>query len=447
MTLSKFLAVTLFALSATTHADAQQTKGARPPRATRPAAAAPAAAPQAVNLTAADMALVIGELGLPPQAISKLESDPAERSRFARDLRHMLAAAEEARALGYAARPELKLQMDLARAFAVAQAYFKQRQREGATAPEQVVTQAEIDALLAEPAQQQQFAAFVEDYRVNGPGRGAAISDEQRKQLGQHYGRVMVGLRKGTAAGLAARRGTQLAVMLQHARLLAGAYSKELAPKARLTEAELDAYVASHPEYDTKAPRAKVEGLLARVRAGEDFAKLADEFTEDPSGKGRGGELGWFGRGMMVKPFEDAAFALKQGEVSGVVETQFGFHIIKVDERRAQGGADEVRARHILIRYGASPAGAPPQSPRERARAAAEEERLGRLYDEIAARRGVRVAEDFRVGAAAEPAAPAKPAASASGAGARPAATTQPKGAPAKGASTAPRRAPARRRP
>jgi parvulin-like peptidyl-prolyl isomerase len=339
-------------------------------------------------------------LELPPVAVSKLETDGGERSKFARDVRQMLAAAEEAKALGYAARPELKLQLELARAFVIAQAYFKQRQKEGATDLAQVAPQAEIDALLAEPAQQQQFAAFVEDYRKNSPNAGAAIPEEQRKALSQHYGRVMVGMRKGTAAGLAADRATQLTVMLQQARLLAGAYSKDLGAKATVTEAELDAYVAAHPEYDTKAARAKIEGLLARVRAGEDFSKLADQFTEDPSGKGRGGDLGWFGRGMMVKPFDEAAFALKQGEVSGVVETVFGYHIIKVDERRAQAGAEEVHARHILIGYTNAPRdrSGPPMSPRDRARAAVEEEKRDRLYEEISARRRVQVAEDYDVG-------------------------------------------------
>ncbi|MFN2414644.1 MAG: peptidylprolyl isomerase [Pyrinomonadaceae bacterium] len=443
MTFSKFLASALIALAAATFNNAQ-TKGTRTARPSR-APAAPAARPatSGVRLTTADMALVVSGLELPPEAISKLETDAAERKRFARDLRQMLAAAEEAKALGYAARPELKLQTELARSFVIAQIYFKQRQQAGATDAEQVVSRAEIDALLAEPAQRQQFAAFVEDYRVNGPGRGAAITEEQRRELSQHYGRVMVGLRKGTAAGLTAERKTQLAVMLQQARLLAGAYSKDLGAKIKVTEAELDAYVAAHPEYDTKASRAKVEGLLGRIRAGEDFAKLANEFTQDPSGKGSGGDLGWFGRGTMVKPFEDAAFSLKQGEVSGVVETQFGYHIVKVEERRTQGQGEEVRARHILIGFSAAPRtpGSRPQSPREQARSAAEDERRVRHFEEIAARRNVQVAEDYRVGAAAE--APAKPAAATGAAGAGAQTQTQPK--PAAKRPAAAKRTPAKR--
>jgi peptidyl-prolyl cis-trans isomerase C len=85
------------------------------------------------------------------------------------------------------------------------------------------------------------------------------------------------------------------------------------------------------PERKEEA-RKKAEALLQRVRAREDFAALARQSSEDPGSAQNGGDLGTFGRGQMVPPFEQAAFALKAGEVSGVVETPFGFHIIKVDQ-------------------------------------------------------------------------------------------------------------------
>jgi len=331
----KILLASLFALTVPALAQAQQHRAGptAPARTNRPAAQ-PAAA--GLQLNADDMALVVAGLELPPEALSKLASDPQERRSFARDIRHMLAASEEARSLGYAARPELKLQLELTRSFAVAQIYFRRRQQAGATSDEQIVPQAEVDALLKEPAEQQRFAAFVEDYRRNGPGRGAPITDEQRQKLAQHYGRVMLAERKGNAEGVARERGTQLAVMLQQARLLAAAYSKEMQPRLQASDAETDAYVTAHPEYDTTPARQKAEDLLKRVRAGEDFATLAKEFSEDPGSRAQGGDLGWFSRGEMVKEFEDAAFALKEGEVSGVVESPFGYHIIKVEEHRRQ---------------------------------------------------------------------------------------------------------------
>ncbi|MEF3695321.1 MAG: peptidylprolyl isomerase [Candidatus Cloacimonadota bacterium] len=86
-----------------------------------------------------------------------------------------------------------------------------------------------------------------------------------------------------------------------------------------------------------------IRALKARLEAGEDFATLAAAESDCPS-KARGGDLGFFGRGMMVAPFEEAAFNLGVGEISDVVETQFGYHLIKLTETRG----NEIRASHIL---------------------------------------------------------------------------------------------------
>jgi len=79
------------------------------------------------------------------------------------------------------------------------------------------------------------------------------------------------------------------------------------------------------------AAKSKAEDLLQKLRAGADFAKFAKEYSDDPANRERGGDLGFFARGEMVKPFEDAAFRLKPGQLD-IVQSQFGYHIIRVDE-------------------------------------------------------------------------------------------------------------------
>ena len=84
----------------------------------------------------------------------------------------------------------------------------------------------------------------------------------------------------------------------------------------------------------SKAAEAKVKAVIDRVKKGEDFAKLANELTEDPSGKENGGDLGYFTKDQMVPEFSDIAFKLDKGQVSDPVKTQFGWHVLKVEDKR-----------------------------------------------------------------------------------------------------------------
>ncbi len=127
---------------------------------------------------------------------------------------------------------------------------------------------------------------------------------------------------------------------------------KDEIDKLTIDEAELESYYQQHldqysqPETrqarhillksennDSEKVEQKMQGILAQARGGEDFAKLAEELSED-STAARGGDLGFFGRGQMVKTFEDTAFGLKEGEISDIVRSRFGFHIIKLEAIR-----------------------------------------------------------------------------------------------------------------
>lgn len=87
---------------------------------------------------------------------------------------------------------------------------------------------------------------------------------------------------------------------------------------------------------DPAAAEAQARALVERIGKGEDFAKLAEQLSQDPGSASQGGSLGWIEKGVMVGAFDDAAFAMKEGEVRGPVTTEFGVHVIKLDGIRAQ---------------------------------------------------------------------------------------------------------------
>lgn len=130
-------------------------------------------------------------------------------------------------------------------------------------------------------------------------------------------------------------------------------YKKDSLPDIP-TEFEVGEIVL-HPKL-TKAEKQKfydkIDALRLRVKSGEDFAFLAKSYSEDPGSAPDGGDLGFFDRTRMVKEFTAWAFKLKAGEISPVFESEHGFHILQVIERRGE----QVQARHILIRPQTTPA-------------------------------------------------------------------------------------------
>lgn len=100
--------------------------------------------------------------------------------------------------------------------------------------------------------------------------------------------------------------------------------------------------------------------IINQLNNGSDFSELANTYTQDPGNQvspdsGRGGDLGWFGKGQMVKPFEEAAFVAKAGDVVGPVLSRFGYHIIKVNDRRNENDEKEINASHMLLKIEMGP--------------------------------------------------------------------------------------------
>jgi parvulin-like peptidyl-prolyl isomerase len=149
-----------------------------------------------------------------------------------------------------------------------------------------------------------------------------------------------------------------LQVKLQEAQFLARLYAQKLADKAKVTDEDIDKYIAAHPELDPKEKRQKAEEILNRAKAGEDFAKLANEFSQDPGNKSpqgepQGGIYKDVTKGKMIPEFEAAALALEPGQIApNLVETPYGYHIIKLERKgevKDQAGqpSENYDVRHI----------------------------------------------------------------------------------------------------
>ncbi len=150
----------------------------------------------------------------------------------------------------------------------------------------------------------------------------------------------------------------------------------QIGDKGLVTEADAQSYYAANADqFKTREPQVRASHILIalpanatpdvvaakqkaaqaaldRVNKGEDFAKVAAEVSEDPGSKGNGGDLSFFSKDQMVPEFSEAAFKLKKGEITGPVKSQFGFHIIKVTDRKEAGtviGFPEVKEKLIAF--------------------------------------------------------------------------------------------------
>ena len=122
-------------------------------------------------------------------------------------------------------------------------------------------------------------------------------------------------------------------------------YEEVAAERFQTTERRRARHILVEAGTDDAAARSRAEALAERARAGEDFSALAAQNSDDPGSKGQGGDLGWSTRESFVAPFADALFGMEKGEIRGPVQTQFGYHVIKLDDVEAAHlrSFDEVR--------------------------------------------------------------------------------------------------------
>lgn len=380
-----------------------------------------------------------------PMVLKRFKDDPEMKKQQLDNLKELLAFASQAQKEGLANESPNKEELENIRNEVVAVTYDKEINKDkGPMPPFGFITEEQVKAFWGEGEQpakgwfdnfkdkiglgkkdrELEFNKFLDSKiailkRDNPQMKDREITDEEKTQAREFFAKIRLYVEEYDEKDYAGqipkelKTKVELQTKLQQAQFLARLYADKAADKGKATEEEIAKYIADHPEIDPSAKRAKAEEILGRAKAGEDFAALANEFSQDPGnnggpdGKKRGGLYENVRMGQMVKPFEDAAMSVQPGEiVPNLVETDFGFHIIKLESKNegtpdANGQSTATyNARHILITTGVKD----PENPMGRempikqyAAAKIEEEKQKKLLEDIVAANHVEVPEDFDV--------------------------------------------------
>lgn len=387
-----------------------------------------------------------------PMALKRLAEDPENKKKQLEGLKQMMAFASQAKKEGLADEANNKQELENIRAEVLAVNYDREINKDkGQMPPFGFITEDQIKAFWENTAPQasptfwdkiglgektetrapeDEFTDFlnakIEILKSSNPEmKDREISEEEKTQARDVFAKTRIYRtefeQKAKSGELTPEfiKKANLQVKLQQASFLTKLYSDKSAEKMKVTDEEVDKYIAEHPELSPAEKRVKAQQVLDRAKAGEDFATLANELSEDPGnkgsdGKGNGGLYSDVPKGRMVAPFETAALALEQGQVSPeLVETDFGFHIIKLERKLGPAPKKEKKegeppapegdtydVRHILI----STAAKDPNDPTARempvkdfVRSKLEKEKEEKLLEEIVASNGVTVAEDFTI--------------------------------------------------
>ena len=322
------------------------------------------------ELSAEDVKTILeSQYGQQPGALQQLAgSVEARQNLLDKQFKPLLALASEARKTGVADSAEVKNQLELAELELLGVAYDEKQQpdmtdpRAGAQ-PFSYIKTEEVEAFYKEAGAEKKFEELVKTLEESNPAK-TKIPEAQLKQIKEQYAKLVIAANRAKADKMDADPKTRLLIGFQQARTLAQAYGQSHEKELEVKDEEVKAYIKDHPEYDGSSKKAKAEEVLKRAKAGEDFAALANEFSEDPgnrdqaSGAPKGGLYEDIEKGMFQPSFENAALALEPGNIAdGLVETPFGYHIIKLEGKGASkakdakdaAGKETYNVRHVLI--------------------------------------------------------------------------------------------------
>jgi parvulin-like peptidyl-prolyl isomerase len=382
-----------------------------------------------------------------PLVLKRFKEDEKARKDQLDNLKELLAFASQANKEGLASESPNKEELKSIRNEVIAVSYDKEINKDkGPMPPFGFITEDQVKAFWGEGEQPQkgwfdnfkdkiglgakdheaEFKKFLDSKiailkQDNPQMKDREISEEETQQARDFFAKISIyndEYKRKAAAGELSKEfqdKVELQAKLQQAQFLARLYAEKVPEKVKPTEEEINKYIAEHPELDPAAKKAKAEEVLNRVKAGEDFAALAKEFSDDPGSKEKGGQYENVRMGQMVKPFEDAAMSIQPGEVvPTLVETDFGYHIIKLESKQAApapaagaeadpaAGGETYTVRHILISTGVKDAENPNPMAREEpvkkyVERKLQEEKQKKLIEEIVAKNHVTVPEDFDV--------------------------------------------------
>lgn len=369
------------------------------------------------RLTKEDMTMLLADAN--PMQLQQMSSNPEAKKKIAENIRQLLAVASQARKDGLANEENVKLELESTRSIVTASLYDKHINKDkGAMPPFGFITEDQVTQFWATDTARREadFQKFLDTKialakEAKRFPEDKQLTEEEIKQAKDDYAKIKIyeeeAIAKKAELGEEFNRNLELQIKLQQAQFLASRYAnKTLVEKVKVTDEDVEKYIAEHPEYSTTEKRTQAEQILSRVKAGEDFAKLADELSQDPGTKGKGGLYEGVTKGKMVPEFEAAALGLQPGGIAdNLVETPYGYHIIKL-EKKGEGKdatgqpAETYDVRHILITTTMKD----PNNPmgrempiKDTVKSILEEEKQKKVLDEIVANNPVEVPEDFEI--------------------------------------------------